>query len=418
MEIIKNFEKIASKLGRNKHLLSLRDGIVLSLPLILAGSIFIIITNIPVAGWEEIMVESGVGAWFGKITDASFGIMALVSVFGIAKSLSDKYKIDGTAPGILALSSYLVLIPFLVGDSGRGIAYSYLGSKGLFVAILVGMITAEIFRVFIQKNIVIKMPSGVPQAVSRSFSALIPGTVILLFWAFVGLIVKLVGFESIFEMIVKFISEPLTLISTGIVGTVIAVIFNSLFWLVGIHGGIVGAIMNPIWLTSSDQNRLAFEQGLELPHIVTSTFMDSLVWMGGGGATIGLAIVLFLFAKSKQNKVLGKLSIAPGLFNINEPLLFGLPVVMNLKMIIPFVLAPVVTTIVTYYATYFGLVARTTGVIIPWATPPIISGYLVTGGKISGAVIQIITILLTIIIYYPFFKSIDKEILKLEEKDS
>ena len=146
--------------------------------------------------------------------------------------------------------------------------------------------------------------------------------------------------------------------------------------------------------------------------------MDSIVWMGGGGATIGLAIVMFFFARSKQNKILGKLALPPGLFNINEPLLFGLPVVMNLKIWIPFILAPVATTIVSYYAMYFGLVAKTTGVIIPWATPPIISGYLATGGKISGALLQVVTILLTIIIYYPFFRSIDNEYKKEEEKNT
>lgn len=415
MEIVKNFEKIGNRIGRQKHLLSLRDGIILSLPLILAGSIFIILTNLPINGWEELMASTGIGDFVGKITNASFGVMGLVAVFGISKNLCEKYKVEGTTAGILALASYLILIPYISPDI-RGIGYSYLGSKGLFIAIIVGMITAEIFRLFIQKNIVIKMPSGVPQAVSRSFSALIPGTVILLFWGLVGLFVKIIGFESIFEMVVKFVSEPLTLISTGIVGTVIAVLFNSLFWIVGIHGGIVGSIMNPIWLTASDQNRIAFEQGLELPHIVTSTFMDSFVWMGGGGATIGLAICLVLFAKSKQNKMLGKLAIAPGIFNINEPLLFGLPVVMNIKMVVPFILAPVVTTIISYYSIYFGLVAKTTGVIIPWATPPIISGYLITGGRISGAVLQVITILLTILIYYPFFKSVEKDLLKLEKE--
>ena len=263
------------------------------------------------------------------------------------------------------------------------------------------------------------MPENVPPAVARSFAALIPSTVILLFWGLIAFLSVKLGYDSLFDMVVKLVSTPLIIVGTGIIATILSVIFNSLFWGIGIHGGqIVGAVMNPIWLTASDQNRLAYEAGKELPHIVTSTFMDSIVWMGGGGATIGLAIVMFFFARSKQNKILGKLALPPGLFNINEPLLFGLPVVMNLKIWIPFILAPVATTIVSYYAMYFGLVAKTTGVIIPWATPPIISGYLATGGKISGALLQVVTILLTIIIYYPFFRSIDNEYKKEEEKNT
>lgn len=419
MKLTERIERIGYKIGQQRHLLSLRDGIVLAMPLILAGSIFIILTNLPINGWDKVISNLGIGEWVGRIINGSFGIMGLVASFGIAKSLAEKYDIDGASAGVLSLSSYLILMPPVISETGKGVPYALLGSKGLFVAILVGLITTEIFKFFYKKNIVIKMPENVPPAVARSFAALIPSTVILLFWGFIAFLSVKLGYDSLFDMVVKLVSTPLIIVGTGIIATILSVIFNSLFWGIGIHGGqIVGAVMNPIWLTASDQNRLAYEAGKELPHIVTSTFMDSIVWMGGGGATIGLAIVMFFFARSKQNKILGKLALPPGLFNINEPLLFGLPVVMNLKIWIPFILAPVATTIVSYYAMYFGLVAKTTGVIIPWATPPIISGYLATGGKISGALLQVVTILLTIIIYYPFFRSIDNEYKKEEEKNT
>lgn len=298
MSIVKTFEKIGYKLGQQKHLISLRDGITLTMPLILAGSIFIIITSLPIPGWEEMVNNLGIAPWFDRITRSSFGIMALIAVFGIAKSLAEKYNVDGVSAGVIALSSYILLIPTITGDE-LSIGFSNLGSKGLFVAIVVGLITAEIFRIFIQKNITIRMPDGVPPAVSKSFSALIPGTLILLFWGVVFVLVNKLGYSSIFEMIFRLISEPLTFITTGIIGTLLAVMFNSLFWAIGIHGGqMVSSIMGPIWLTASDQNRIALEAGKELPHIVTSTFMDSLVWMGGGGTTIGLAIILFIYAKS------------------------------------------------------------------------------------------------------------------------
>lgn len=417
MKLVEKIEKIGYKIGQQKHLLSLRDGIVLSMPLILVGSLFIILTNLPIKGWDTVISSLGIGPWANRIVNGSFGIMGLVASFGIAKSLADKYGIDGTSVGVLSLSSYIVLMPPIITESGSSLPYGLLGSKGLFVAIVVGIVTTEIFRFFYVRNIVIKMPENVPDAVTKSFTALIPGFVILLFWGFISFLSVKLGYDSIFDMIVKLVSTPLLFVGTGIVATIIAVIANSLFWAIGIHGGqIVGAIMSPIWLTAADQNRIAYEQGQQLPHIITSTFMDSIVWMGGGGVTIGLAIVMVLFSKSKQNKILSKLAIAPGCFNINEPLLFGLPVVMNLKIWIPFILAPVVTTLISYYAMYFGLVAKTTGVIIPWATPPIISGYLATGGKISGAILQVVTILVSILIYYPFFKSIDNQYKEMEEK--
>lgn len=418
MDIIKKFEKLGYKLAQQKHLVSLRDGLMISMPLVMAGSIFTIILSLPVPGWREFTIQTGIRPWLSNIVRGSFGIVALISSFGIAKNLADKYRIDGFSAGVISVSSYIILIPAIVSENKvQGIPYDLLGSSSLFVSIFVALITTELFRFFMKKNIVIKMPASVPPEISKTFTAVIPGISILFFWGIVSLIPVKLGFESIFQLIITLVSEPLKHITTGIFGTVIIVILNSLFWFLGLHGGqITSIITKPILLLASDQNRLAFEAGKELPNIVTSSFISNLVFMGGSGVTLGLAILLFLFSKSKQNKMLGKLVFSPGIFNINEPLIFGLPIVLNFKLVIPFILAPVVTTLVTYYATYFGLVAKTTGVIIPWATPPIISGYLVTGGRISGAVIQIITLTLSVLIYLPFFKSLEKDLLKEEEK--
>lgn len=142
--------------------------------------------------------------------------------------------------------------------------------------------------------------------------------------------------------------------------------------------------------------------------------MDNFVWVGGGGATLGLAIFLFFLAKSKQNKALGKLALVPDLFSVNEPILFGFPIVLSLQLAIPFILAPIATGIVSYLAMDFGLVHKTVGILIPWATPPIISGYLSTGGHISGSILQIVNIVITFLVYYPFIKHIDKQMFKEE----
>ena len=190
-----------------------------------------------------------------------------------------------------------------------------------------------------------------------------------------------------------------------------------LLWTCGLHGAnIVLGIVDPALYVLMDQNRVAFEQGLrgtQLPNVVTRQFFDVFQSMGGSGATFSLVIMMLLWSKSKQLKEIGKLSIGPGLFNINEPILFGLPIVMNPLLIIPFILSPLATVTITYWAMKVGWVARPTGIAIPWTTPPFISGWLVTG-HISGAIIQLVTFFVTGIIYYPFFKMWDNK--KLEEE--
>lgn len=415
-------EKIEAGAGRfaaQRHLRALRDGIILGMPLIIIGSFFLILGNLPFEGYSEWLVEVGIAEYLNNIVSGSFGLMALAAVFGIANSLAKYYDVDGISAGILALSSFIIVSPDLIFDNGSGVNYSHLGSAGLFVAILVGLGSAEIFRFFVQRNWTIKMPEGVPPAVTKSFAALIPGFMVITFWGVVYGLFQFAGIENIHDLIANTLGRPLSALGTTLWGTLIIVALNSFFWFLGIHGAnITNPIIQPVWLQNTDANRLAFEAGEELPHIITNEFMTNFSWLGGGGATIGLAISLLLFTKSKQSKAMGSLTVVPGLFNINEPLMFGLPVVLNVKMFIPFVLAPMVTVLITYFGMASGLVARPAGIVVPWTMPPVISGYLATGGRISGAVIQVISLLASIAVYYPFVRSSDKLNLKAEEDEA
>ena len=215
------------------------------------------------------------------------------------------------------------------------------------------------------------------------------------------------------------IGKPLGLIGGTLPGTFIAVLLNSIFWFCGVNGGqVVGSVMNPIWLQYTDENRLAQAAGEVLPHIITAPFMDLFVYIGGGGATIGLALCLIFFSKSNEYRTLGKISGIPALFNINTAILFSFPTVLNPIMIIPFVLTPVVNAIITYFAMVSGLVPLTTGVTLPWTTPPIIGGFLATGGSWQGAALQVVLVAVSFLIYYPFFKSADKRNLAIEKKNN
>ncbi|MDO4595006.1 MAG: PTS cellobiose transporter subunit IIC [Tissierellia bacterium] len=413
---MEKIENIAVKLGSNRYLKSLRDGIVLSMPLVIIGSLFLIIASFPIQSWLDFLEKTDAAKWFTKITNGSFGIIGLVSSFGIARSLTNSYDEDGVASGILSLSAYLIMTP-LFADETTGYSLDYLGSRGLFAAIVISMISAKIYHFFVSRNIVIKMPDGVPPAVSESFSSLIPGAVILSLAGLSYFLFDLFGLENIHDFLSIVLGKPLGILGGSIFGTVIATLLNSLFWIIGIHpGATVNAVMNPIWLVASDANRLAYEAGKELPNIVTQSFMDNFVWMGGGGSTIGLVICMLLFSKSKQSKTLTPLAGTPGIFNINEPLTFGFPIVFNFKMAIPFILSPAVIAIISYLAMDLGFVHKTVGAIIPWTMPPIISGYLATGGRISGAILQIICIIVSVFIYYPFFKMADNESIKQEKE--
>lgn len=415
--MLENIEMIAGRLGNQRHLRALRDGIILGMPLIIIGSFFLIAGNLPIPGYVDMLGDAGITPIINKIVDGSFGIMALVASFGIARSLANDYGVDGTSAGIMSLSSFLIVTPNVVSDSGNGIPYQYVGSNGLFVAIVVSLISAEIFRFFIEKDFVIKMPEGVPPAVGDSFAALLPGFMVIGTWGLVYLLLELVDVGNIHEILTNTLGRPLGAVGSSIWGTLLIVFLNSAFWFVGVHGAnTINPVISPVWLQNTDANRVAFQAGKELPNIITNEFMMNFVWIGGGGATIGLVIALFLFSRSEKNKAMGKLTIGPGLFNINEPVLFGLPIVLNFKLLIPFILAPLAAAIITYIGMSTGIVARPVGIVVPWTMPPIISGYLATGGKISGALVQVVTVAVSTLIYYPFIRSEDSSALKEEEK--
>jgi PTS system cellobiose-specific IIC component len=209
---------------------------------------------------------------------------------------------------------------------------------------------------------------------------------------------------------------PLEGLSDSLGAAIIAVLLVQLLWSVGIHGAaIVGGVMGPIWLSLMDQNRQAWEAGKDLPNVITSQFFDLWIYVGGSGATLGLVLMMLLWARSKQLKTIGRLAIGPGIFNINEPVTFGMPIVMNPLLIIPFILAPLVLTLITYLAMSTGIVPRPAGIAVPWTMPVIISGYLASGGKIMGAVLQVVNLIIAALIYYPFLRVWDKQ--KLAEEN-
>ncbi|MGX6443242.1 PTS cellobiose transporter subunit IIC [Neobacillus sp. K501] len=419
---------VAGRIAGQKHLQALRDGIILTMPLIIIGSIFLILGFLPIKGYPEFMASTFGDAWLTKLlypVNASFDIMALIAGFGIAYRLAEHYKVDALNAGAISVAAFILATPYFTLFTPEGaseavqvggvIPMALLGSKGLFVAMIIAMLSTEIYRFIIQKNIVIKMPDGVPPSVSKSFVALFPAFfVILVVWV-IRLIIENTSFENLHNVIGQLLQEPLSVLGGSLIGGLIAVFLVQLLWSTGLHGAtIVGGVMGPIWLAATDANRVAFTAGEDIPNIITQQFIDIFIYMGGSGATFTFALMMLFMAKSQQSKQLGRLAIGPGIFNINEPITFGAPIVMNPLLIIPFILAPLALCITTYIGMSTGFAPKTAGVAVPWTTPPIIGGYLATGGNWRGALMQIINLAVSFAIYYPFFRMWDKQNYQVE----
>ena len=431
--IEKKLMPIAAKMSANKSLVAIRDGITLSMPLLIIGSLFMIIASFPIPGWEEWLGKIGVAGYLWKGVDGSFSLLGLVSVFGIAYSYSRQEKVDGVASGLIALSSFITVTPYVnravvtlanpnvaLPDGfavPAGVNASYLSAKGVFVAIIIGLISAAMYNWFIKRNIQIKLPDAVPPAVSRSFSAIIPGAVIITMWLIVYGILDANNLPNLHELAQTVLGGPLGLIGSSVIGVMLIAGLNSIFWFVGIHGGnTVNAIMKPTWIDNLASNVAAYKAGEPLQEIFTTPFMDNFVYIGGGGATIGLVLAIAWYARkkngSKQTKAIAPLTVVPGLFNINEPAMFGLPVVMNVTLLVPFILAPMVNVLVAWAAMSSGLVPLTRAEA-SWTMPPILSGFLTTG-SVMGAVLQIVLIIIDIALYLPFFIAVEKHFKKQE----
>lgn len=412
---------VANKVGMQRHMVAIRKGIIATLPLTIVGSFFTILLNFPIESVAAFIEP------YREVLDIPFrytvGLLALYATFGIASSLAKSYKLDSLTAGILATMSFLItaappirVLESVEGviDAGRFINVANLGSGSLFGAIVTAILSVEIYRFFIVKNITIKMPDGVPPEVTNSFMALIPGGAILvLFWV----IRHIIGFD-----INGFLSNLLmplkdVLAGNSLFGGLLTVFLICFFWVLGIHGpAIMGPVIRPFWDISIAENMEVFQStgnAHELPNIFTEQFLQWFVWIGGAETTLAL-VVLFLFSKSNYLKQLGRLSILPGIFNINEPVIFGAPIVMNPILGIPFLVAPLITTTISYFATTTGIVPMMAA-RLGFAIPAPIAAWMSTNWSVAAGILVVVNFLITLAIYYPFFKVFEKQQLEREE---
>ena len=379
---------VMSKLGSNKYLLAVRDGVISALPLIIVGSFFLIIANPPLPeDWGVYQFLKANAATILLPYRMTMYIMSLYAVFGMGNSLAKSYELDGLSGGIMSVMAFLLTItPVNVSaDANAGIAgfvlpMASLGSGGLFVGMIVTFIAINIFRLTQNSKFHITMPDQVPPSVSRSFEALTPTLLVMLL---IGSITYYLGFN--WNGAITALITPLVAATDTLPGVLLVCFLTCFFWFFGIHGvSIVGSIAR--------------------------------IWIGGSGCTIGLAILLVTVCKSKYLKDLGRIGIAPAIFNINEPLIFGSPVVLNLTLAIPFVFTPMITATIAWVATSLGMVNRVV-ITAPWTLPGPIGAYLATGGDWRAAVLCCVLIAVSVICYFPFVKMYDNQFLDKEQAE-
>ncbi|MDQ8551540.1 PTS transporter subunit EIIC [Enterococcus faecium] len=410
-----------AKIGTQRHLLAIRNGVVSTLSLILIGTFFMVFINLPFPGWNEFIAPySATIVLPFRIT---MGLMAIYATFVMGSDLAKSYGLDSVTGGILSLGTFFMLqVPVNVltpeeAPLGWVLPMSSLGASGMFAGILSMVFAVEVYRFFKKRNITIKMPEQVPPAVARSFEALIPGAVIL---TTTWLIRSVAGFDVNAALLSLF--EPLTnILGNNLLGVLLPMFLIHLLWSFGIHGmSIVGAVVRPMWLIMLDENAKALADGTaatKLPYIAPEQFYQWTVTIGGAGATIVVSVLFLFFCKSKFLKEVGRFSIIPGIFNINEPMIFGAPMMLNPYMFIPFNLVPLVLTIVSYFAVKLEMVNGFT-VLPTWTLPAPIGGYLSAGNDWRVVVLIVINTLIAFIIYYPFVKAYDKKMLSDEQNNN
>ena len=410
---------IAAKLNSQRHICAVRDSFILSFPLTMAGSLMVLLNFVFLSpdGFvaKLLKLESIIPNFaeyqniFSPVLRGSADILAIFIVFLVARNLAKTLKADDLLTGLTAVSVYFIIYPDYVGvDNVNHLTTKFLGSQGLFVAIIVGLVVGELMSVLSKsEKLEIKMPEQVPPAVARSFKVLIPIILITLSFSIINFLIKKVAPGGLHEWVYTVLQSPLTKLGQNVGSVIVLAFICQILWAMGIHGpNTIAAVRDTMFAEAVNSNVLYAAQhgtawGAPFPVTFNGLF-DAFGAYGGSGATLGLVIALILFSKAKDQKSIAKLSLAPGIFNINEMVIFGLPIILNPIYIIPFVLAPIVNIIIGYSATCIFKIIPPVAYGVPWTTPGPLIPFLGTGGNVLALLIGVLCLAVSVLIYAPF----------------
>lgn len=412
------FVPVAGRIGSQRHLAAIRDGFVGIMPIVLAGSFAVLLNNtlgnwIPALG--KILGPINGNVWWGTLA-----MLGLLVTFSVGYNLAKSYNEDGLSAGLVSVASFIITLPQAHGNAGWGyIHWGFLDARGIFTGLIVAIIATEIFVKLTKKGLIIKMPDTVPPAVGKAFASVFPGFIAVFVFGTLALIITKVGLGSLYDLVFNLIQKPLMGITQGMAAVILIPILMNILWFFGVHGAnIFEPIMQSVYLPALTENYNAVMAGGEAPHLITKAFFDSFVHLGGSGATLALLIAVFIVVKKrKEYKEVAKLSFPLGIFQINESVMYGLPIVLNPILFIPFLLVPGVLALIAYLATASGIIPPTY-VQIPWITPVGIGAFLATGakgfGSIMAALISILNLAIATLIYLPFVRLAEKQAVERE----
>ncbi|EKZ0429307.1 PTS sugar transporter subunit IIC [Enterococcus faecium] len=401
-----------------RPLTALRNGMTYTIPIIIAGSLFFLFAHFPVDYIAQWIDKTGFSMYFTQVYQATFDVIAFWIVFAIAYAYAKEENIDRLPVGMTALSAYLLLIqPLNVQGEIDNI---WTGGEGVLGAVATGLLIGWGYARLARFAKGWRQRGKIPENVWQSFTSLIPILAIVIFTLIGSAVFQQLFGMTVIQGIWTYVQLPIQSLIDTLFGVLLLGFFVPFLWLFGLHGSaMVNGLVSPILQANSLANAEILASGKELTvanggHIVTQQFLDQFMTVTGAGLTLGAVFFMMFFAKSRKYRELGKLSLLPAFFNINESIIFSTPIVMNPMMAVPFIFTPILSGLITYSALYFGFVPLFTAVQVPWTTPPILSGFLV--GGVPAAILQGIVLAISFFIYFPFLKKIDSANFKKERQ--
>ena len=406
------------KVSRNIYLRAIRDGFISAMPVVLFSSIFLLIAYVPnIFGFSW---SASTEALIMKPYGYTMGILGVLVAGTTAKSLTDSFnrklentnKINFLSTMLASISGFLLLAADTV--EGGGFANGFLGTKGLLTAFIAAFITVNIYNITVKNNVTIRMPEEVPPNISQVFKDIIPFTLVIVVLYGLDILSRNIMGSNVAESIIK-LFEPLFTAADGYLGITIIFGAYALFWFVGIHGpSIVEPAIAAITYANIETNFQLLQAGQHADKILTPGTQMFIVTMGGTGATLVVPFMFMWLSKSKRNKAIGRASVVPTFFGVNEPILFGAPIVLNPVFFVPFIFAPIANVwIFKFFVDVLGM--NSFSVNLPWTTPGPLGIVIGTGFGLMSLVLALTLIVVDVVIYYPFFKVYDAQILE-EEK--
>jgi len=426
--IINKVNKIAQFMGKQIYFRAMRDAFAMAVPFLVLTGFVILFNNVVIApdGFLKHVIDPAIlttAQTFGnKIINGTMNILSLLIVVLISYSLSVTRKAKNPViPVTVAVACLFSLMPTSVNLIPTGMSeavevanvvpYSLTNAGGMFLAIFTGILATELFiKLSGVEKLQIKMNGNIPAAVIQTFNSLIAVILTISIFALVSFLAVVITGMEINEIIVAVIQAPLVKLTTSLPGFLVLCMCTNLLFFFGIHaGGIVNPILEPPLLVAMQQNVEAFATHQVIPNIIVLPFRDLYGHLGGTGSTIALLIAVFILSKRKEHREFGKMVIPTSIFNINEPIIFGFPILFNPFMLIPFVFGPMLLFVIAYFATAWGLVSPIVA-YVPWSVPPLINGYMASGGDIRNVILQLLLITLQVVIYIPFLKLYERSL--------